>query len=92
MPRRDGEAWAKWRRLVSEQQRSGLSVAAFCRERGLRAPRFFAWKKRLSQAGVAEFVRVRIGGAAEPQPQAATAGRAIEIRLRGQRSVVVEPG
>jgi len=44
------EAWAKWRGLISERAWSGQSVAAFCREFGLCAPRFFAWKKRLRQA------------------------------------------
>ena len=42
--------WGKWRKLVSEQGRSGQSVAVFCRERGLCAPYFFAWKKRLREA------------------------------------------
>ena len=51
MTKRRREAWAKWRRLVAEQKRSGNSVAAFCRERGLCAPHFFAWKKRLRGAG-----------------------------------------
>ena len=37
----------KWRRLVSEQARSGQSVKAFCREHGLCRPYFFVWKKRL---------------------------------------------
>ena len=50
MRERGREAWAKWRGLISEQSRSGQSVAAFCRERGLCASQFFAWKKRLRQA------------------------------------------
>lgn len=36
--------------MVSEHAGSGQSVAAFCRERGVSVPQFFAWKKRLSQA------------------------------------------
>ncbi len=34
------KAWTKWRRLISEQARSGQSVTAFCRERGLCRPSF----------------------------------------------------
>jgi hypothetical protein len=45
-----GKAWGKWRKLVREQGRRGQSVAAFCRERGLCAPYFYAWKKRLREA------------------------------------------
>jgi len=47
---RSKQAWGKSRKLVGEQGRSGQSVAAFCRERGLCAPYLFAWKKRLREA------------------------------------------
>jgi len=91
MRKRRREAWTKWRGLVSEQKRSGQSVAAFCRERGVCAPQFFAWKRRLSQAEAEQFVAVEVveAGGAPPAP---APGRAIEIRLSGGRSVVVEPG
>jgi hypothetical protein len=41
------EASTKGRELVSQQSQSSQSVAAFCRERGLRAWQFYEWKKRL---------------------------------------------
>jgi hypothetical protein len=50
MRERGTELWEKWRGLVSEQIGSGLSVAAFCRERGVRSSQLFAWKKRLGKA------------------------------------------
>jgi hypothetical protein len=81
------EAWGKWRRLVSEQQQSGQGVAAFCRERKLCAASFFAWKKRLSQASIGQFVPVRLVDPAGP-----ACSRAIEVRLCGGRSVMIEPG
>ena len=65
MRKREREAWAKWRGLAGEQKRSGQSAAAFCRERGLCAPHFFAWRKRLSQASRAateQFAAVRAAG------------------------------
>src|SRR6266699_2708452 len=46
---RSKKVWAKWQKLVSEQVRSGQSVAAFCGEPRLCAPHFFAWKKRLRE-------------------------------------------
>ena len=49
-----------------EHAGSGLSVAAFCRERGLPASQFFAWKMRLSQAASKQFVEVRVARAEEP--------------------------
>ena len=87
MRKRQREAWAKWRRLIAEHERSGQSVAAFCRERGLCAPYFFSWKKRLTRPAAAErFVAVEV----EESPTPA-AGSAIEIRVGGC-SVLVEPG
>jgi len=44
---RSRKARGKWQRLISEQGRSGQTVAAFCRERELRVSHFFWWKKRL---------------------------------------------
>jgi hypothetical protein len=92
MRKRRQEAWAKWRGLVSEQGRSGQSVAAFCRERGLCAPQFFAWKKRLSQAAANQFVEVRVVGTQKAAVARAAHSRAIKIRLGGGRCVFVEPG
>ena len=61
--------WGKWRKLVSEQRRSGQNVGVFCRERRLCAPYFYAWKKRLREADagqgvvgapLAKFVEVKV--------------------------------
>ena len=41
------EYLSRWRGLVSDQVASGKSVAAFCREHGLRVWQFYEWKKRL---------------------------------------------
>lgn len=87
MTKRRRAAWAKWRGLVAQHKKSGQSVAAFCREHALCAPHFFAWKKRLSQAAPRPFVAVQVVGAGEPAPSPA-----LEIRLAGGRSVIVEPG
>jgi hypothetical protein len=53
---RSKQEWGKWQKLVSEQGRSGQTVAAFCREQGLCAPYFFAWKKRLREADAGQGV------------------------------------
>jgi hypothetical protein len=82
----------KWRELIAEQGRSGQSVAAFCRERGLCAPHFFAWKKRLSLAEMGQFVEVQVLPSGETALPATSPSQAIEIRLNAGRSVFVEPG
>jgi len=93
---RSKTVWAKWRKLVSEQVRSGQSVAAFCHERRLCAPHFFVWKKRLREVArprqpqgdeAAQFVEVKLVAAAS------TAGESrVEVRLRNGRSLLVGPG
>ncbi len=90
MRERRREAWTRWRGLVSEQADSGRSVSAFCRERGLAASQFFAWKKRLSQAAAGQFVEVQLVRA--PAQTVLSPNCAIEIRLDGGRRVFVEPG
>jgi transposase-like protein len=84
------EMWAKWRGLVSEQSGSGQSIATFCKERGLPAWQFFAWKKRLRRAAAGAFLEVQV--VREPPQAAAVNSRAIEIHLAEGRRILVEPG
>jgi len=85
--------WEKWRAIVSEQIASGQSVAAFCKERGVTSSQVFAWKKRLRQAEKPQFVEVQIKSAeALGEVGIQHQGKAIEVRLRGGRSIAVEPG
>jgi transposase-like protein len=88
---RGAELWAKWRTLVSEQQASGQSVAAFCHARGMTSSQMFAWKKRLREAEAARFVALELSPVAEAK-WPLIHSRAIEVRLDRGRSLVVEPG
>lgn len=82
MARLRGEAARrKWRELIAEQERSGETVAAFCRERRMCAPHFFWWKRRLREGDGPGFVEVKLA----PAPE-------LEVRLRGGRSLALRPG
>ncbi len=85
MAKRRDETWAKWRAVVRQQANSGQSAAGFCRERGISVTHFFEWRRKLSEAESKEgqFVEVRLAPAQN---------RALEVRLAGGRSVMVEPG
>ena len=88
MTRRTKKAWTKWRELISEQARSGQTVTAFCRERGLCRPYFFVWKKRLGEDTTTQFLEVQLR---ETTPSAVRDTR-VEIRLSNGRSLVVGRG
>jgi len=90
MRQRRPEAWTKWRRLISEHDGSGQSIAGFCRERGVPVSQFFAWRKRLRKASAQSFVEVQLAGGTPQQPMAPD--RTIEVALAGGRRVFVEPG
>ena len=87
---RRGEREQFWRQFIRDQQRSGSSIKAFCRSRGVAEPSFFAWRKKLALTRRAEaqddFVAVRV--TREPIGRAGN----IEIVLDRGRSVRVEPG
>ena len=41
----------EWAERIAAQQRSGISVKQFCRDRGLTEYSFYAWRKRLQESG-----------------------------------------
>jgi hypothetical protein len=100
------KARRKWQKLISEQARSGQSVAAFCRERELGTSHFWWWKRRL-RTPLTKFVEVKLtptvregagpGSRAEVlarpavDPPAAAEGR-VEVVLRNGRSLWVGRG
>jgi hypothetical protein len=86
------ELWTKWRALVSEQSQSGQTVAAFCRDRGLRDSLFYDWKKRIREGEAAKFVEVKLKEPSEQRKSSPERYPAIEIRLSKGRSILVEPG
>ncbi len=88
------EDWARWRTLLSEQQQSGQSIAAFCRARDLREGPFYEWRKRLRQVETAPFVAVEIAGTSAPEVPDVSApapSTPLELRLRRGRSLLVGP-
>jgi transposase len=48
----------EWAERIAEQQRGGMSVKQFCKERGLTECSFYAWRKRLREKGPVRFALV----------------------------------
>lgn len=82
----------KWRSLVSAQEESGQSGAAFCRARGLPESLFYYWKKRLREVATLPFVEVQVvHPQLSPRPLRSAVGATIEVRLSNGRSLMVAP-
>lgn len=48
----------QWRERIVEQERSGLTVKQFCKERGVTECSFYAWRKRLRKKEPVRFALV----------------------------------
>jgi hypothetical protein len=70
----------QWRERIAEQERSGLSVKQFCKERGVSEYSFYTWRKRLARKEPVRFALVdREAAGQEP-------ATALEVVLRsGER-------
>ena len=88
------EASQRWRELISAQQASGQSIAAYCRAHDVRAWQFYEWKKRLLQSDAPSFVAVSV----KAEEKRATLSSpphshsAIELRHGRGWSLKIEPG
>lgn len=74
-----------WRQLVAEQQRSGLSVRAVCRQRGASEHSFYQWRKRLAAQLPVKFALVETN-------RTAPAGAGVEVILTSGERLRIAPG
>ena len=81
MAQRNGERWTSSmaQRILSEQERSGLSVEAFARVHGCSGNRLRWWRKQLGKGALPGLLPVRV--VAPERPRVASAG--VEVMLRG---------
>lgn len=86
---RDPRKEQQWRQWLRRWQRSGLNVAAFCRQQGLPAPRFHAWRRILARRDAEQAVWVPVQILQEP---AALRDSAVEVLLASGRRLRVPPG
>jgi hypothetical protein len=85
------DAAARWRKVIEQQRQSDLSVSAYCRQRGVSAASFFAWRRRLGdEAGVGGFKPVKL--VSDGRGQSERGDGVIELRLRGGRRLRVRHG
>jgi len=80
----------EWRQIIDGQRPSGLTVAAYCRDRGIKDSAFYAWKRRLRSPAKSNLSSAP--AFVEVKPPKKSAVEAIEICLRGERRLLVRRG
>jgi hypothetical protein len=78
MKRKQVERRELWGRRIAQQEKSGQSIRAFCGERNLSEPLFYAWRQRLR----AEDRPIRFA-LVETKPAAEAGVQPIELLLAG---------
>jgi transposase-like protein len=63
------ERSAYWRERIAEQERSGMSVQQFCKEKGVTEQSFYVWRKRFRKQEPARFALVETGPARQHAPK-----------------------
>jgi transposase-like protein len=63
------ERTAYWRERIAEQERSGIPVQHFCKEKGITEQSFYVWRKRLRKQEPARFALVETGPAWQHAPK-----------------------
>jgi hypothetical protein len=83
-----------WRRLVRQWRRSGLSIRAFCVERQLSEPSFYAWRRTIAQrdAEAAHLVPVLVVPDEKPVASCDAFGNGLELLLGARRVLRIRPG
>ncbi len=99
-PARDVRKEARWRKLIGEAARSGLSIRGFCRRRGLDESQFYAWRRELKGRDEAQrrgSGRQRLEGQGRPtfalvSTDDAGESAGIELVLEGGRRLRISRG
>jgi transposase-like protein len=78
----------EWRSIIEGQRRSGQTIAAYCRQRGITDGTFYTWKSRLRSAMLPAQAKRPPAFVEVKHPRVSATG-AIEICLPGERRVLV---
>ena len=57
---RDSQKERFWRQTIGQWQKSGLTVRAYCRQRGLAEANFHAWRRTIANRDCVPFAAVRV--------------------------------
>ena len=87
---RDKRREARWRRMIREHGRSGLTIRDFCRKSNLHESAFYFWRGELQRRGLvrrqAEQEQRRQRTRSAQAPSTASTPAFVEVRLEGHSS------
>jgi transposase-like protein len=75
-----------WREIILQQEQSGLSVHAFCEQRGVTEASFYGWRKQLRGGVPVGFALV------EPKGSSLKSKAPVEVVLGTGERVQISPG
>jgi hypothetical protein len=83
-----------WRRVVRQWRNSGLSVRAFCADKDLAEPSFYAWRRTIAErdAAAVRFVPVHIVPGEQPVAADSGSNSGLELVLPAGRRLRIGPG
>jgi transposase-like protein len=70
---------AYWGKLIAEQEASGLSIAAFCQQRGIADNSFYRWRQRLQMSEPVRFALLKTVDRGLPRELCLTNGERLRI-------------
>jgi hypothetical protein len=81
-----------WRQMVRQWRSSGLSIRAFCANRQVSQPSFYAWRRTIAQrdAETTRFLPVQV--VPDEQPAGDASGNGLELHLGAGRVLRISPG
>ena len=80
---------AMWRERIERQQRSGLSIAAFCQKQGLAMGTFYAWKRRFRTLQQKPMAVAKVGVASDTVPPRIHSERFVQIPMLSDSPIEV---
>jgi transposase-like protein len=68
-----------WSKLIAEQEASGQTIRAFCKERGVAAQALYSWRKRLRKIEPVEFALLKTVDSPAPLELLLASGERLRI-------------
>jgi hypothetical protein len=68
-----------WSKLIAEQEASGQTIRAFCKERGVADQALYSWRKRLRKVEPVQFVLLKTVSGTAPLELLLASGERLRI-------------